>query len=316
MANILTIDLPDDDDPGPTPGGVGGAAEEEQDELDTPLAARWAKSSAERAGGWASGGSGRGSEERRGGGGGGGADKRSRLAVASGPREQAEAAHGGGAAAPAEVREVEAMEIEGDAAPAAQQEQQQQQQQQQAMEQYGAQQQETEQEAQQREEEERRREQELRAKGVAERFSVRQLVRHPERPVVLHKGTPLPGSLPPSPDDRCAAEAWAGAGQAAHTRCICVALVQPLHLADVLLSATAPTPHPSTLPAGRPATPSPSLWLTVSPAPGPWRSSCQRRARASRLRRAPALWPRAARAGPASGSLAWAGGAACWGSAT
>lgn len=34
-------------------------------------------------------------------------------------------------------------------------------------------------------------------KPVAQRFSVRQLHRHPEKPVLLHKGTPLPGALPP-----------------------------------------------------------------------------------------------------------------------
>lgn len=34
--------------------------------------------------------------------------------------------------------------------------------------------------------------------GVAQRFSVRHLQSHPERPVKLHKGTPLPGAMPHS----------------------------------------------------------------------------------------------------------------------
>lgn len=178
VANILTVDLPDFE-PGCTPGGSSHAAgEEEQDELDTPLALRFAKSSAERAAAWGSGGSSRGSEERRGP---GGVDRRSRLALASGPNEgrHGEAAEGS-PAEPAKLQEPEAMDV-GEPASA---------------------------EGQQMPEGQLQAKQQavmaaVAAKGVAERFSIRQLARHPERPVVVHKGTPLPGSAPSSPaEDR------------------------------------------------------------------------------------------------------------------
>lgn len=195
VANILTIDLPDDE-PGHTPGPAG----EEEDELDTPLALRFAKSSAERAAAWGSGGSsgGRaaGSGVPRGGGAGpagaAAADRRSRLALASGPREQEAKA----------VDEQDAMEeadsdseqaaMQVDEPTAAQQEQQ-----------VGEDQQPPGQQQQQQEEAdggEQRAREAAAAKGVAARFSVRQLVQHPERPVLVHKGTPLPGALP-SPGD-------------------------------------------------------------------------------------------------------------------
>ena len=197
VANILTIDLPDDD-PGHTPGPGG----EEEDELDTPLALRFAKSSAERAAAWGSGGSsggrGGGSGARRGGAAGpagAAADRRSRLALASGPREQsAEAAAEQDAIEDADSEsEQAAMQV--DAPAVAQREQQEGEGDQQAPGQQQQQQQQEEDEAEQ-DGEERRAQEAAAAKGVAARFSVRQLVQHPERPVLVHKGTPLPGALP------------------------------------------------------------------------------------------------------------------------
>ena len=198
VANILTIDLPDDEHcGGGTPGGVAGGAggadneEEEQDELDTPLAMRFAKSSAER--GWKSGG---GSGGRATGGAsgdgraavaaaaaGGAADKRSRLALVSGPRH--EQVQKGQAPAAAAHKETEAMLADD----------------QQQQEQPAADQQQQEEEEEEGDEQQQADRAAAAAKGVAARFSVRQLVQHPERPVLLHTGTPLPGSAPTSPAD-------------------------------------------------------------------------------------------------------------------
>ena len=197
VANILTIDLPDDE-PGHTPGPAG----EEEDELDTPLALRFAKSSAERAAAWGSGGSsgGRaaGSGAPRGGGGGpagaAAADRRSRLALASGPREQEPEAAGDQDAIEEADSDGEQAAMQVDGPTAAQQEQQ-----------VGEDQQPPGQQQQQQQQEEadggeQRAREAATVKGVAARFSVRQLVQHPERPVLVHKGTPLPGALP-SPGD-------------------------------------------------------------------------------------------------------------------
>lgn len=211
VANILTIDLPDDDsgEPSGTPGGSAlgtCAGDEEMDELDTPLAMRFARSSADRA-------------AARGGGGQKewdvvpAMDKRSRLALASGPaaaaaEEQviADVACEPAGADPGTVIDV-LPEDDQPADPS---------------------------EGQHIEEtppSERAQEAALEncrvdasspaadpvagqqpasnagraasARGVAARFSVRQLQRHPERPVVVHKGTPLPGALPaPSSGNR------------------------------------------------------------------------------------------------------------------
>ena len=192
VANILTVDLPDEEH-GHTPGPAA-----DDDELDTPLALRFVKSSAERAAPWGSGGSGTGtgSGGRVGGVGGGlaGADRRSRLALASGPREQeADAAAEQDIIEDADSEEEQQAAMQVDAPAAAQQEpgegEQQAPDQQQQQGQEGA--------AEEAAEEHVR--EAATAKGVAARFSVRQLVQHPERPVVVHKGTPLAGALPSSP---------------------------------------------------------------------------------------------------------------------
>lgn len=186
MANILTVDLPDEDQ-GHTPGPAA-----EEDELDTPLALRFAKSSAERAASWGSGGAG--------GAGGGpvGADRRSRLALASGPREQ----EAGAAAEQDAIEEADseeeqaAMQVD---APAAAQQEEHSEGEQQAPTQQQASAQQQQQQPEGEEEAEQQAREAAAAKGVAARFSVRQLVQHPERPVVVHKGTPLAGALPTSP---------------------------------------------------------------------------------------------------------------------
>ena len=193
VANILTIDLPDDE-PGQTPGH----ACDEEDELDTPLALRFAKSSAERAAAWGTGGSsggrGTGSGAQRGGGAGpanAGADRRSRLALASGPRAQEAAGEQDMIEEADSDSEQAAMQVD---APAAEQQGQQRE---------GGQQAPDQQQQEEADEGEQRAREAAAAKGVAARFSVRQLVKHPERPVLVHKGTPLPGALPsPGSDDK------------------------------------------------------------------------------------------------------------------
>ncbi|KAL4430735.1 hypothetical protein ABPG75_005991 [Micractinium tetrahymenae] len=227
VANILTVDLPDFE-LGRTPGGSAGAAEEEEeDELDTPLALRFAKSSAERAAAWGSGGSGRGSEERRGAGGPGGGDRRSRLALASGPNQGQQFEQ------QQQQQEPEGMDVDEPAPPGGQQAQEEQQQDEQQGVQAAA-----------------------AAKGVAERFSIRQLARHPERPVVVHKGTPLPGSAPSSlAEDKPAGEP------------IPIPQVErvtsPWALAEQMPTQSQSQPPPSAPPSGRPS--------AVQPAPRPGR---------------------------------------------
>jgi hypothetical protein len=226
VANILTIDLPDDcEPPSRTPGGLGassGAGEdEEMDELDTPLSLRFARSSADRAaariGGAGSSGGQR--EWDAAGAVGPAVDKRSRLAMASGPAAAAaeEQAHADAASEPAgegcgmEIDDSPGEQQDGgwmDAlhavdpsdgrhiaeTPPAEEAQE---------SEHEAKQEGTDAAApsavpaagQQTASDAGRA---AAARGVAARFSVRQLERHPERPVVVHKGTPLPGVLPPS----------------------------------------------------------------------------------------------------------------------
>lgn len=184
VANILTVDLPDDE-PGHTPGPHA-----DEDELDTPLAQRFAKSSAERGAAWASGGSSGGRPPAGAGAAAGGGGARSRLALVSGPQQQQQREEEEEAEEQIEEAdsEEEAMQLDVPGA-AAQQEPEEQPHQEQEQQPAAAGQQ----------QQDRIMGKGVAARVVAERFSVRQLVQHPERPVVLHKGTPLPGSLPSSP---------------------------------------------------------------------------------------------------------------------
>eukprot|EP00887_Chlorella_sp_A99_P005336 scaffold1.g5336.t1 len=212
VANILTVDLPEE---------INLAEEGEDDELDTPLSVRFARSGSKPRGSGPAGGhpwpvaspgasapeaaagaavaaaTGPAAAERAGG--------RSRLARASGPREEAAPAQEAAGAGLGKEGAVEAMEEDPQPTPTREQQQQQRQQQQQQPEAEQADEPAAEagQAAEASEERQRRQEAQAEARrkqGVAARFSTRQLERHPDKPLLLHKATPLPGAEPPPSD--------------------------------------------------------------------------------------------------------------------